>query len=232
MALRLVTAPTVEPLTVSDAVVKQALRVIDTAEDAYITLLLTMAREACERITRRALMTQTWALTMDKFPAPGMETSSANWYGPAWGTGPGPLTVTRPDGVSQTEIWLPKCPIASVSSIVYWDQFGVQQTLDPSQYIVDTASEPGRITPAVNSAWPATWNRANAVTVTYVAGWPDAASVPASVKQWILMTVATLYENREAVAILQRGSIQELPYVDTLLDSLRVQTFDPPSYWS
>jgi hypothetical protein len=45
--------------------------------------------------------------------------------------------------------------------------------------------------------WPSTYVRPDAVTVTYVAGWTAAASVPACLRAWCLQAVATLYENRE-----------------------------------
>lgn len=231
MALKLTLPPAVEPVTVAD--LKVSMRVIDTYEDAFITELAQMAREAAEQITRRALITQSWLMTMDKFPSPGLETSSANWYGPAWGTGPGPLTVTRPDGVTQFEIWVPKCPVVSIDSIKYTDQSGTLQTLDPSTYIVDLNSEPARITPAVNASWPATLNIANAVQVAFTSGFGSSgASVPAKIRNWIRVMASTMYENREMVAILNRGQVHELPYVDTLLDNHRVVTFDTPSYWS
>lgn len=67
MALTLVTAPTVEPLTIAEA--KAHLRVTSTDEDALITALIVAAREHAERFTRRALITQTWDLTLDSFPA-------------------------------------------------------------------------------------------------------------------------------------------------------------------
>lgn len=230
MALKLITAPTVEPILLAD--MKASMRVIDSYDDSFISELITASREACEQITRRALITQTWLMTLDKFPAPGLETSSANWYGPAWGTGPGPLTVTRPDGQTLFEIWVPKCPVVSIDSIKYIDQNGALQTLDPTQYVVDTASQPARITPAVNVSWPATQNVVNAVQVQFTCGYgADGSFVPAKAKSWMRIMTSTLYENREMVAILNRGQIHEMPYIDAYLDNLRVQTFDPPSYW-
>src|SRR6516225_628907 len=108
MPFQVTTAPAVEPLLVTDPVVKQSLRVIDTAEDALITMLLTKAREAAEQVLWRALITQGITLTMDAFPNPSLNTASANWYGPSWGVGPGPLTVSRPDGTTGYEIYLPR----------------------------------------------------------------------------------------------------------------------------
>lgn len=42
--------------------------------------------------------------------------------------------------------------------------------------------------------------------------------VPDGIRSWMLLRVGSLYENREEVAIMQKGGIKELPYVDGLLD--------------
>ncbi len=67
MALVLVTPPAVEPISTADA--KAHLRVDITADDAYIDTLVKVARRQAERITRHALITQTWDLLLDAFPA-------------------------------------------------------------------------------------------------------------------------------------------------------------------
>jgi hypothetical protein len=41
--------------------------------------------------------------------------------------------------------------------------------------------------------------------------------VPAGIRQWICMRAGSMYENREEVAILNRGKVEELPFVDSLL---------------
>lgn len=41
--------------------------------------------------------------------------------------------------------------------------------------------------------------------------------VPAGIRQWICLRVGSMYENREEVAILNRGKVEELPFVDSLL---------------
>lgn len=46
--------------------------------------------------------------------------------------------------------------------------------------------------------------------------------VPDGLKNWILLRVGSLYENREEVAILNRGKVEELPFVDGLLDPYRI----------
>jgi len=66
MSLTLVTAPTDEPVTLSEA--KEHLRVIGTTDDTYITKLIVAARGVVETITRRALMTQTLDWKFGAFP--------------------------------------------------------------------------------------------------------------------------------------------------------------------
>lgn len=41
--------------------------------------------------------------------------------------------------------------------------------------------------------------------------------VPAGIRQWICLRAGSMYENREEVAILNRGKVEELPFVDSLL---------------
>lgn len=228
MALKITAQPAAEPLLVTDAVVLQQVRVDsgDTSQNAALAQFIQEAREDAELICRRALITQSWLMTLDKFPAPGLETSSANWYGPSWGVGPGPLTVTRPDGKTLYEIVIPLPPLQTVDSIKYWDANGVQQTLDPSTYIVDNVSEPARVTPAVGTSWPSTLNRVNAVEVRFTAGYgADGTTIPAGIKQWMLMRITDAFENREAVVMGIRGTVETHPWFDRLLDRHRVVTY-------
>lgn len=65
MASELVTGPAAEPVTLDEA--KAHLRVDGDDEDDYITSLIVAARQAAEAYTRRALITQTWRHTGDRF---------------------------------------------------------------------------------------------------------------------------------------------------------------------
>ena len=49
--------------------------------------------------------------------------------------------------------------------------------------------------------------------------------VPDGIRAWMNIRVGTLYENREEVAILNRGKMEVLPYIDRLLDAYRVITY-------
>lgn len=66
MPLVLQTAPTVEPVTSTEA--KAHLRVTTTDDDTYITTLISVARKHVETITNRALINQTWDYFLDDFP--------------------------------------------------------------------------------------------------------------------------------------------------------------------
>ncbi|XLV72723.1 head-tail connector protein [Ralstonia syzygii subsp. celebesensis] len=116
------------------------------------------------------------------------------------------------------KIELPKPRLQSVDYIKYLDVGGVQQTLDPTQYLIDPMSEPGVITPVINTYWPVTQNVMNSVRIGFTTGYGDAVDVPEGIKSWIKLRVATLYSNREEVAVLNRGKVEMLPYVDSLLD--------------
>jgi uncharacterized phiE125 gp8 family phage protein len=180
MALRLVTAPTSEPVTLTE--LKALLRVDTSDEDTLLATLLTAARQYAEEFQNRACVPQTWDLSLDCFPA---------------------------------LIRLPRAPLASVTSITYLDGDGASQTLAANQYRVDTATEPGRVTPAYGVSWPATQTITNAVVVRFVAGWASAALVPAPIKHAIALLVSHWFEHREPA--LANG-LTELPFaVESLL---------------
>ncbi len=88
-----------------------------------------------------------------------------------------------------------------------------------ADYQLDVHSEPARLTPAYGATWPATRDQANAVLIRYEAGYADAASVPAQIKTWMLLRIGMLYENRESVSGM---TLNELPYVDTLLEPYKI----------
>jgi uncharacterized phiE125 gp8 family phage protein len=223
---QLVTAPSVEPVSLAEAKLHLRVETSMTDDDTLIQALIVSARTLGEQITRRAFITQQWKLVLDQFPAPGQNIGSANWYGPQWGNSPGPLTVLRSDGRTGFEIFLDHAPLASVDSIGYTDTDGVLQTLSPSLYKVDSVSEPCRVVPAYGTTWPGTRNEINSVTVTYTCGYgATAASVPEPIKSWIKLRIGAMYENREEFATGRSIVAIEMPFIDGLLQNYRVQTY-------
>lgn len=64
MALRRITPPATEPVTLEEA--KLQCKAVDD-DDTLVTALISAAREACEHELRRSLITQTWLKTLDDF---------------------------------------------------------------------------------------------------------------------------------------------------------------------
>lgn len=123
------------------------------------------------------------------------------------------------DAFPDDVIELRRCPVSSVTSITYLDGEGTTQTLPTSVYAVDLSNEPARITLKYGQDWPTTYLQANAVTVTFVAGYgATAANVPAQAKMAIRTLVSHWFNNREAVGNV--GGIVELAY-DAMIESLR-----------
>ena len=91
------------------------------------------------------------------------------------------------------EVPLPK--LSNLTSIQYYDVSNTQQTWLSSKYEVDTASEPGRVGPISSESWPSTYDRLNAVTVTYDSGYgSDETSFPNGIQQAIKLTVKAWFE--------------------------------------
>ena len=179
---------------VSLAEAKLHLRVESADDDALIGALISAARQAAETLTGRQFVTARWKLVLDSFPGSGRM------------------------------ILLPKCPVQSVFAIEYLDMAAASQTMPSAEYTVDTASEPGRITPVFGMSWPIALPQIGAVGVSFDAGYGLAANVPEGIKSWIRLRVGSLYAHREEVALLTRGSIAPLPFIDGLLDPYKVVT--------
>lgn len=169
----------------------------NTTDDPLIGMLIASARAAAETELHRALVTQTLDLYLDAFPV---------WPNERFGD----RCIRMP-------------PLQSVASITYLDTDGATQTLSADQYLVDAKSQPARIAPAYGCSWPSTREQNNAVTVRFVAGYGAAANVPGCIKNWMLMRIKTLWDNRGQIVVGTNGLAQIPPsFVDSLLDSERV----------
>jgi uncharacterized phiE125 gp8 family phage protein len=185
MTLKRTVAPSVEPATVDE--VKLDARIDGPELDATIELLIKAARQRCEDLTGRALITQTWQLILDEFPVDGIR--------------------------------IGKLPIASITSIEYYNSIGTLQTLDPSTYTLDADRLPGWIYEAGLNTWPSVRTEENSVIITLVAGYGAAASdVPAELRYWI---------RAQAAAAIQAQSTQTdasvgMDFVNSLLDPYKL----------
>lgn len=97
---------------------------------------------------------------------------------------------------SSSDIRLDRGPVLSITAVLYDDADGIEQTLDPTNYVLDDVNDPGWVIP-VADGWPTTISAINAVRIEYVAGWA-AGTFPEDLKQGILLLVGHWYNNREA----------------------------------
>lgn len=180
-ALVRTSAPSVEPVTTAEA--KAHCRIDSSDEDSYIDLLIELARDVIEDETSRRLITQTYKWKLNNWPL-----------------------ARRLD--------FPVLPIQSVTSIVYTDREGTSTTFATSNYIVDIDSEPARIVLKSGVLWPLpslSLLEANAIVITFVAGYGDAASdVPERLKHAMKMIISHVFENREET-IPTAIRVEELP---------------------
>lgn len=165
---------------VTTAEAKAHLRVDISDDDTLIDRLITAARRRVEHDSLHALLTQTWELVLGGFP-------------------------------DADRIELPHPPLASITSVTYVDSAGASTAWASSNYAADTDSTPGRLVLGYGKSWPTFTPRPySAVKVRYVAGWTAAASVPAELRQALLLLVAHWYEQREAVPT-GNGGVSAVP---------------------
>lgn len=151
---------------------KAHLRVSHDDENSLIESLIKSARMYSEGFLRRAILLQKWVIKLDSFPADD-----------------GPIVLPYP-------------PLQQVETFQYVDTAGDSQTLTiTDDYLVDTVAVPGVVYLPYGVYWPTPRDQRNAVSIVYQAGYSDADSVPAPIKQAILLMVGHWYEHREEVVV-------------------------------
>ena len=168
---------------------KNHLKVDTSADDSLITALITAARQWTEFYLGRVLVTTTVTEKADCLP----------------------------EGDTPAELRF--CPVASVTSVKYINADGTETTWSSSEYLTDFVSAPCRLAPKPGFFYPSPDTRINAVEIVYVAGYANAATVPAAIRQGILLMVGEMYENRE-------NTVKKMPTaVEYLLQPYRVWKF-------
>jgi uncharacterized phiE125 gp8 family phage protein len=191
MILELVTAPTLLPVSVTEAA--NFCKVNTSDDNQAIETIIQAARDKCEALAYRTLLTTTLDLKLPSFPR---------------------------------VIDLPRPPVASVTSVSYYDLDNVLKTLTvTTQYLTYCGNKTARVYLHNGGTWPSTYDRPDAVVVRYVAGWTAASLVPSCLRQWVLEAVSTMYQNRE---MMVTGTIAtELPreFCAGLLDPERLVSY-------
>jgi len=166
LTLKQTSAPAVEPITTAEA--KTHLRIDHADEDNFIDDLITAAREYVEDVSRRALVTQTWRMSLQAWPA-GDE-----------------ILLPRPPLQSVMSVVY----IDSDGDSTTWstDGYDVDTDGEPGRIVLAY----GESWPSV------TLRPTNPIQIIFVAGYGDAASdVPQWAKKAMMLLLGHWYENRE-----------------------------------
>lgn len=164
------TAPASEPVTLAEA--KVQCRVDTSDDDAYISTLITVAREYVEGILDISLITTVWEARYDCFPL---------WE----------IILPRPPMQSATVTVVYRDEGGANHTI----------TSAAAAFQTDHYVTPGRIYPNYEDVWPAVRGDENSVVVRWSAGYGSAgSSVPSVIKHAILLLVAHWYETRQPVS--------------------------------
>lgn len=120
---------------------------------------------------------------------------------------------------------LDRGPVASITSVKYYDVDGNQQTIASTNYWPALNRRPPEIWPKWSYAWPQSeYGRPEAVEVIYVAGVAAVSSLPASILIAIRELVMHWYSN-PAAAITTGGVPQPLPHALDELIAMHAETF-------
>lgn len=96
---------------------------------------------------------------------------------------------------------VPIAPVQSVEAVNVRSLGGAITVVEPAEYVLDGASRPPRLV-AVNGSWPAPGRKTGGIEIELTAGYGStAASVPAPIRQALLLLVAHWYEHREPIEV-------------------------------
>jgi uncharacterized phiE125 gp8 family phage protein len=182
LATKLITPPAVEPFTLDEA--KLHCRIDIEDDNVNIAKWIRAARMRVERDTGRALLTQTWDLFLDAFPGTPMHWSSLPW----------PASV-------MPMIAIPYPPLQLVTSVNVTDTAGAETVWSSTNYIVDTASTPGRLALTDTGAWPTATRQFQPGRIRFLAGWTSPTLIPGDLLQAVALWIGWFSEHREPVAV-------------------------------
>jgi len=182
----IVTGPANEPITADDLWAH-----LRTDENDLPDALdyVTAARSHIEAATNVAMVTQTVRLTIDHWPN-GSE---------AWWDGVQQLPASELyNANAMRSVTLPRWPLASIVSVTVYDEDGNSQAVSvATNFDVDIASNPGRLTLKRGATWPIALRANNAIEIVYTAGHgAEPCEVPFMYRQAVKQMAAYMYEHR------------------------------------
>lgn len=195
---------------------KQHLRITHNAEDSYLTFLISGATEIAERYMSRRIVSRGVRMWMDYLPGTGNDYM-------LYGSGIANAPISYASVGMFRAFALMGAPTASVESFEYITNDGVTKTYDPSNYIVDLADKNARarIILQRGAVWPVDLQVAHSLKINYTLGYGNAAAVPFTIKQAVMLIAAALWSNR-GDANEVASDVLNLPGVQACLAPLRI----------
>lgn len=199
MALRLITPPAIEPITLAEA--KAHLRVDHSNDDTKINMLIRAARRHVDGpygFLGRALVTQTWELVIDKFPT-------------------NELKIPLPPLQSVTSIHYDDS--AGVQQLLASTEYTVDDVSEPGWVVPVTTGWPTSLFEGINAVRVQFVAGYDATSDSP----PDlAGNIPDDIKAAMLLDIGNLYEHREEV-IIGQTAVRLPSGAERLLRPYRVQ---------
>lgn len=94
------------------------------------------------------------------------------------------------------ELRLPLGNVQSVSSVSYYDENNASQTF--TDFAVVTDARGPKLVLDADASWPGTYDRPDAVTVTWVCGYGAASDIPEAIIHAAKLLIAQWFDHREA----------------------------------
>ena len=192
---------------VTTAQIKSNLRISssDSTHDTQIEICRDASISVAKEYLQKSLMQRTLKLSLDNIPFSDSVLPNTE------GITTGPFLEYR-----QRSVNLPFSPLVSVTHVKTFNDSDNATTMASSRYFVDTASDYGRVVLRTGETWDDMLRVANAIEITYVAGYGSVAtSVPAGIRQGIIVLASHFFENPEMVI---KG--QNISVIPTLVNSL------------
>lgn len=112
---------------------------------------------------------------------------------------------------------IPIVPVRSLESVTYYDEANAEQTINVNQFVLVANEDFAYIEPVAGFAFPALFDRADAITFTFLCGF---AEVPEPIKHAARLMVGHWFENREAAS---ENSVKSIDWaVDALINRYKI----------
>jgi len=185
---------------------KNYMRVDGTTDDNLINDFIDIATEAAKQYMRRAIITETLELILDRPSNSGFDEVDR--------LGDGVHNTTRQSVYGYgNEIDLPFLPIQSITSIKTFDVTNAETTVSAAFYTLD--GDGGRVFLNSGNVWPSNLRDRAAMKIRFVAGYGSVPSaIPAGIRQAVRQHVSYMYECRQ--------SCEMPPACQALLQSYRL----------